>query len=99
MNLRTYQGNSMAEALEKVKQDLGRDAVILHTRTVKRGGLWGVGARTMVEITASSDVRDLPPAERRAIAGRASDSALGNNASDLRAIPSTPLFPFPPPPP
>ena len=60
----------MAEALEKVKQDLGRDAVILHTRTVKRGGVWGVGARNVVEITASGDVRDLPPAERRAIAGR-----------------------------
>jgi len=59
----------MAEALEKVKQDLGRDAVILNTRTVKRGGLWGVGARTMVEITASSDARDLSAGERRAIAG------------------------------
>lgn len=43
MELKTYQGKSMAEALEKVKQDLGRGAVILHTRTIRRGGLMGVG--------------------------------------------------------
>lgn len=71
----------MAEALEKVKQELGRDAVILHTRTVKTGGLWGVGARTRVEITASSDVRDLPAAERRAIAGRPGREGLAAAAS------------------
>ncbi len=87
MNLRTYQGNSMAEALEKVKQDLGRDAVILNTRTVRRGGLWGVGARTMVEITASSDVRDLPAGERRAMAGqdRRLAEAVAEAAPEQRA--------------
>ncbi len=60
----------MAEALERVKTDLGADAVILHTRTVKRGGVLGVGARNIVEITASRDPRLLPAAERRALAGR-----------------------------
>lgn len=54
----------MAEALEKVKRDLGRGAVILHTRTVRRGGLMGVGARSVVEITASRDPSLLPPADR-----------------------------------
>ncbi len=94
MKLRTYQGNSMAEALEKVKEDLGRDAVILHTRSVQRGGLWGVGARTIVEITASSDLRDLPADERRVLAGRderAAESALGSNGNNSRTIPATQL--------
>jgi flagellar biosynthesis protein FlhF len=70
MDLRTYQGNSMAEALEKVKKDLGREAVILHTRTVRRGGWLGFGARTMVEITASRNVNVLHPAERRTLLAR-----------------------------
>ena len=35
MNLKTYQGSSMADALEKVKAELGREAVILHTRTFR----------------------------------------------------------------
>lgn len=62
----------MAEALEKVKADLGGDAVILHTRTLRRGGVLGVGARNVVEITASRDPRALPAAERRAMMGRES---------------------------
>lgn len=70
MDLRTYQGNSMAEALEKVKKDLGREAIILHTRTVRRGGWFGIGARTLVEITASKSVNVLHPAERRTMLAR-----------------------------
>ncbi|HQA45338.1 MAG TPA: flagellar biosynthesis protein FlhF [Phycisphaerae bacterium] len=70
MDLKTYQGNSMAEALEKVKKDLGREAVILHTRTVRRGGWLGIGARTVVEITASRNVNVLHPAERRTMLAR-----------------------------
>jgi len=70
MELRTYQGDSMAQALEKVKKDLGPRAVILHTRTVRKGGLMGVGARNIVEITASPDARPLPRPERRGIMPR-----------------------------
>jgi len=43
----------MAEALQLVKQKLGPDAVILHTRTYKRGGVLGIGAHTVVELTAA----------------------------------------------
>ncbi len=52
----------MAGALAKVKRDLGQRAVILRTRTVKSGGLFGVGARARVEITASEEA-DSPPAQ------------------------------------
>ncbi len=70
MELKTYQGKSMAEALEKVKKDLGRGAVILHTRTIRRGGVMGVGARSIVEITASREAALLPRADRPAIISR-----------------------------
>ena len=69
MYLKTYQGNSMADALAKVKQDLGPDAVIMHTRTLKKGGLLGVGSRTMVEITASKDPRAMPQAQNDDVIG------------------------------
>lgn len=52
MNIKTFQGPSIAEALGKVKQELGPTAVILHTRSFKRGGIMGLGARSVVEITA-----------------------------------------------
>lgn len=47
----------MSEALAKVKKELGPNAVILHTRTLRRGGVLGVGARPVVEITATADAR------------------------------------------
>lgn len=47
----------MREALARVKKDLGPRAVILHTRTLKRGGLFGFGSRDIVEITATTDER------------------------------------------
>ncbi|MFH1419570.1 MAG: flagellar biosynthesis protein FlhF [Planctomycetota bacterium] len=57
MELKTYQARSMHDALVRVKNDMGRGAVILHTRTIKRGGLFGIGSKSFVEVTASNDPR------------------------------------------
>lgn len=54
--LKTYQATSMAQALAEVKRDLGRDAVILHTRSFRKGGLMGLGGRPMWEVTASQNI-------------------------------------------
>ena len=56
MNIKTFQAGSMAEALKLVKQQMGRDAVILHTRTLRRRGWLGFGGRQIVEVTASNEV-------------------------------------------
>jgi flagellar biosynthesis protein FlhF len=53
MQLRTFRGKSMAEALTAVKRELGPDALIVHTRSFKVGGVLGVGAKEEVEILAS----------------------------------------------
>jgi flagellar biosynthesis protein FlhF len=44
----------MAQALATVRRELGSDAVILHTRQYKVGGFLGIGARNVVELTAST---------------------------------------------
>src|SRR5437870_1423390 len=87
MELKTYQGRSMTDALTQVKDDLGKDAVILHTRTLKRGGVYGIGGKTIVEITARVDSSpscqtDTPPA-RPAPAPRVAP------AVDQRSAPQT----------
>jgi len=56
----------MSEAVACVKRELGREAVILSTRTVKRGGLLGFGGRQVVQVTASNEVSIVPPRMRRA---------------------------------
>lgn len=57
MTIRTYRAKNVADALAQVKKELGSSAVILHTRTYKAGGILGVGARQITEITAT----DQPP--------------------------------------
>ena len=54
MGVKTYQAYTMAEALAAAKRDLGADAVILETRTFKRGGLLGIGRKTIFELTATT---------------------------------------------
>lgn len=54
MQLKTFRGNSMADALADVKRDLGSEAVILHARTIRVGGVIGFGAKNQYEITASA---------------------------------------------
>lgn len=57
MNLKIVRGSTMAEALGNVRRELGADAVILHTRTYRVGGILGFGARQVVEIAASAPDR------------------------------------------
>ncbi len=52
--LKTYNARTMADALAQVKRDLGRDAVIVHTRSFRVGGVLGFGGRPMVEVTATT---------------------------------------------
>jgi flagellar biosynthesis protein FlhF len=56
MNLKTFRAPSMAQALSEVKKDLGKDAVILHTRSYKVGAVMGMGGKQMIEITAADHV-------------------------------------------
>ncbi len=87
LKLKTYQAWTMAEALAFVKTDLGADAVILHTRTFERGGFFGIGRRSVVEITAAR-AKDIPRPESRpdgARAGSTRSEAMGDRRSGERA--------------
>lgn len=45
----------MQEAIQQVKKELGRDAVILHARKFKKGGAFGLFGREAVEVIAAVD--------------------------------------------
>ncbi len=85
MNLKTFRGNNMAQALAEVKKDLGKDAVILHTRSYRVGAVLGLGGRNVVEITASDQAaaRDAQLQARRAALG-----APGGGGVALRERPA-----------
>ncbi|MFM7051444.1 MAG: hypothetical protein ACKOYN_04830, partial [Planctomycetota bacterium] len=82
--LKTYQAWTMSEALSFVKEDLGADAVILHTRTFDRGGFLGFGRRVVVEITAAR-AEDMPRRETPKVAGDAARAGgVGRGADAVR---------------
>ncbi len=71
MTLRTYRAPTMGEALTQVKKDLGKDAVILHTRAFRAKTFLGLFGKPMVEITASVGVNVVNPLELRRRTGAA----------------------------
>lgn len=70
MHVRRFEGRDMAEALRKVREAFGPDALVLSTRSVERSERWlGRFGRRRVEVTAAVD-RDVrrggaPDSERR----------------------------------
>jgi flagellar biosynthesis protein FlhF len=71
MDVRTYRAATMQEALALVRQELGPDAAVLHTREIERRRLFGLlGGDRQIEVTASAGVNvpsrlrpaDPPPA-------------------------------------
>jgi len=55
MQVKKYVGENIQDVIWKVKGDLGTDAVIIHTRRFKEGGLLGLfGGKDKVEVVAAA---------------------------------------------
>ena len=81
----------MAQALKEIKKDMGPEALILHSRKVKRGGVAGVLSKQWVEVSVGVDedhihqprtrmtvTNDASPAEE-ALPVRTSDAIVRQN--------------------
>lgn len=55
MNVKKYRAATMRDALEQVKSELGEDALVLGSKSLKRKGFLGFGAREMVEVSVSTE--------------------------------------------
>ena len=93
MIVRSYSGRSVAEALAKVRADLGDKALIIETRTVREPGL--LGAKVGYEVVAARDDADsaLPPAPVPEAAVRAGtpEELPGQAAGLVRGLPAAPV--------
>ena len=58
MLVRRYLGANTQEAMSKLKKELGSDAVILNTRTVKPKGILGIFKKPLIEIVAAIDEKE-----------------------------------------
>ncbi|MEM7229471.1 MAG: flagellar biosynthesis protein FlhF [Planctomycetota bacterium] len=83
MDVRTYQAYSMAQALAAVKRDLGADAVILSTRSFRRGGFLGLGRRTIIEVSARRAEAAPARTKRQAASRKPSEGVRRTNVAGL----------------
>ncbi|MDN5330928.1 MAG: flagellar biosynthesis protein FlhF [Tepidanaerobacteraceae bacterium] len=59
--------DNIQEALYKVKSELGKDAIILQTRQIKKGGILGFFSKPKVEVIAASDIAQTPKPQLKPI--------------------------------
>jgi len=60
MQVKVFEAADMSTALKLVKESLGPDALVLSTRTIKKGGLGLLGKSTL-EVTAAIESSDFDP--------------------------------------
>ncbi|MGG1442733.1 flagellar biosynthesis protein FlhF [Brevibacillus laterosporus] len=58
MKVKRYLVESMPEALEKIRVELGKDAVILNTKPVKTGGFMGMFRKQQIEVIAAAETKE-----------------------------------------
>ncbi len=78
MKVKRYVGETAQEALQKVKTDLGRDAIILNTRKIKKKGIVGFFSKPLVEVVATIDT-DVTNSKKSHNEIKASQPQLKNN--------------------
>lgn len=53
MRIKKYKVNSLPDALKRIKQDLGQEAIILNTKNVRTGGFLGLFKKKQIEVVAA----------------------------------------------
>lgn len=72
----------MPDALQRIRAELGKDAVILNTKEVKTGGFFGLFGKKRIEVIAAIDAAPAPSVQPPLSPGRTAGTAG-------RAVPST----------
>lgn len=75
MRVKRYVVDSMPDALQKIRSDLGKDAVILNTKEIRSGGFLGLFSKKKIEVIAATDSSANSPAARSKAAEASKPSA------------------------
>lgn len=60
MKVKRYIGETVQEAMQKVKMELGRDAIIINTRKIRKRGIAGLFTKPLIEVIATIDNYEKP---------------------------------------
>lgn len=95
MKVKKYRASSMPEVMKLVRKDFGTDAVILQSKEVKSGGVFGLFKKNMIEVIAGYDPEPVPaaakkvPGERKVIQPKQSESTkkeAGSYSKEMEQI-------------
>lgn len=64
MRVKRYIVDSMPEALDKIRLDLGQDAIILNSKPIKTGGIFGLFGKQQIEVVAAVDEKEAEKPKR-----------------------------------
>ncbi len=59
IQIKKFKAESLQKAIEEVRSELGDDAIILQTETIKEKGAFGLMPRALIEVTAAIERRDV----------------------------------------
>jgi flagellar biosynthesis protein FlhF len=76
----------MAQAMSAIKREMGKDVEIVAQRTVRRGGFFGIGSRTEVEVIARVMPRRPGTGKRRSRSSGASASSPDDFAGEAMKV-------------
>ncbi|TBL77745.1 flagellar biosynthesis protein FlhF [Paenibacillus thalictri] len=78
MRVKRYVVDSMPDALQQIRTDLGKDAVILNTKEIRSGGFLGFFSKKKIEVIAATD--------NSAAAAPAANSAASQISKNIAAV-------------
>lgn len=85
MKVRVFTADSMQNAIAQAKGVLGRDAIILHTRKFRKGGIFGFFSKEGVEVTAAIDT-SIATIPQKAVESCAEDTAVQSELATMRNL-------------
>lgn len=81
MRVKRYVVDSIPDALEKIRIDLGKDAIILNSKPIRTGGLFGLFTKQRIEVVAAVDDKGAERAASASPASQPDPSALPQTGS------------------
>ncbi|ANE47554.1 hypothetical protein SY83_16120 [Paenibacillus swuensis] len=87
MRVKKYIVDTMPEAMHKIRNELGKDAVILNTKAVKLGGFLGLFGKKKIEVIAATDTAAQEPPAAKTSAAVKFEQALQHAAAPAETAP------------
>src|SRR5262245_14388245 len=86
MHLKRYRSETVKDALQAVREDLGPEALVLSTRSVTATGVRGLLGRREVEVTAAAERHEVPDERHQPARGAAAPSPFGAGEGVPRSL-------------